>query len=320
MEDTTAGREELGWEDLDHSKFFAYSTCGLMGVRTLLHPLTNCKTRLQVQENQIYTSTLDVFRKTIRSEGFRGLYKGLKVQLVAILPSQVAYIGTLEVTKHYAQKRKFNSYFAHLVSGAMASITSTIISVPIDILSQRQMISGVKYSLSPLSPYPLNYKYSFSNIDAMLSIYIKEGIRGLYRGFGASLLTYTPSSALWWSSYSHCKKRFKNFTDPFFVNRFSLEPAIIVLSGVLASITAGGLTHPLDVARTRLQVQEHSSGFVVAKSLFSMLNWIYRQEGLYKLWTKGLGARITSMSLSSVLLVTSYETVKKIAKKNSCTK
>ena len=29
-----------------------------------------------------------------------------------------------------------------------------------------------------------------------------EGVGGLYRGFGMSILTYTPSSAMWWAAYS----------------------------------------------------------------------------------------------------------------------
>lgn len=28
-----------------------------------------------------------------------------------------------------------------------------------------------------------------------------EGVMGLYRGFGASIVTFVPSSALWWGSY-----------------------------------------------------------------------------------------------------------------------
>ena len=28
-----------------------------------------------------------------------------------------------------------------------------------------------------------------------------EGVLGLYRGFGASIVTFVPSSALWWGSY-----------------------------------------------------------------------------------------------------------------------
>jgi hypothetical protein len=29
-----------------------------------------------------------------------------------------------------------------------------------------------------------------------------NGLRGLYRGFGISILTYAPSNVVWWASYS----------------------------------------------------------------------------------------------------------------------
>ena len=36
-----------------------------------------------------------------------------------------------------------------------------------------------------------------NGIQLAIQILHKEGIRGLYRGFGASIATFVPSSALW---------------------------------------------------------------------------------------------------------------------------
>jgi len=33
-----------------------------------------------------------------------------------------------------------------------------------------------------------------------------DGVRGLYRGFGLSILTYAPSNALWWSTYAVARR------------------------------------------------------------------------------------------------------------------
>ncbi|KAJ7559668.1 hypothetical protein O6H91_04G095500 [Diphasiastrum complanatum] len=43
-------------------------------------------------------------------------------------------------------------------------------------------------------------------IDALGSILRSDGVRGLYRGFGMSVLTYAPSNALWWASYSMAQR------------------------------------------------------------------------------------------------------------------
>ena len=38
--------------------------------------------------------------------------------------------------------------------------------------------------------------------DIARTIYVRDGLRGFYRGYVASLCTYVPSSACWWTFYS----------------------------------------------------------------------------------------------------------------------
>jgi solute carrier family 25, member 44 len=37
--------------------------------------------------------------------------------------------------------------------------------------------------------------------DVINKVVKTEGVRGLYRGFGITMLSQSPASALWWSSY-----------------------------------------------------------------------------------------------------------------------
>jgi hypothetical protein len=137
----------------------------------------------------------------------------------------------------------------NLISGGLASFMSTtigknapvlfrsnsILAVPVDVISQRQMIQGTGYHLS-------NLRYAGAR-DAFRSILKAEGsrlfmeilliclgIQGLYRGYGASILTYTPSSALWWSTYSIYKKQFLFYIP----HNPVLDGLIVIVSGTLA--------------------------------------------------------------------------------------
>lgn len=199
-------------------------------------------------QREVYKNTWDVFVKTLQHEGIRGklstitsnelgLYKGLGVQLFGVLPAQVAYISTLEWTKYAMRRLDTPIIFGNLVSGACASFMSTSIAVPVDVISQRQMIQGTGYHLSSL-----RYDGAW---DAFRSIFRTEGplfalssysyfsgIRGLYRGYGASILTYTPSSAIWWSMYSI----YKNFFLSHIPHNSFLDGGIVAFSGVLACI------------------------------------------------------------------------------------
>lgn len=96
-----------------------------------------------------------------------GLYKGLGVQLFGVLPAQVAYIATLEHTKHVMRKLDAPSILGNLISGALASFMSTSIAVPVDVISQRQMIQGTGYHLSSL--------HYAGALDAFRSILRTEG-------------------------------------------------------------------------------------------------------------------------------------------------
>lgn len=39
------------------------------------------------------------------------------------------------------------------------------------------------------------------SMDIASAIYQKDGFRGYYRGYVASLMAYVPNSALWWTFY-----------------------------------------------------------------------------------------------------------------------
>lgn len=43
-------------------------------------------------------------------------------------------------------------------------------------------------------------------LDVARKILKSEGVRGLYRGFGLSVITYAPSSAVWWASYGSSQR------------------------------------------------------------------------------------------------------------------
>jgi hypothetical protein len=57
-------------------------------------------------------------------------------------------------------------------------------------ISQKLMVQG----------YSGHVRYE-GGIDVARKVIKADGIRGLYRGFGLSVMTYAPSSAVWWASY-----------------------------------------------------------------------------------------------------------------------
>lgn len=64
---------------------------------SVVYPMNLLRTRLQAQGTALhpatYTGIVDVFRKTLQGEGYRGLFKGLTPNLLKVAPSvSISYI------------------------------------------------------------------------------------------------------------------------------------------------------------------------------------------------------------------------------------
>ncbi|RZC51862.1 hypothetical protein C5167_020293 [Papaver somniferum] len=84
---------------------------------------------------------------------------------------------------------------ANAIAGLTAAMAAQLVWTPIDIFSQRLMVQGGIGGSSGINKNP---RYS-GQIDASRKIVRLDGVRGLYRGFGMSTVTYVP---IFWASYS----------------------------------------------------------------------------------------------------------------------
>lgn len=74
-------------------------------------------------------------------------------------------------------------------------------------VSQRLMVQG----------YSGHATYN-GGLDVVRKVLKSDGIRGLYRGFGLSVTTYAPTSAVWWASYGASQR---------FIWRYCIKPQFI---------------------------------------------------------------------------------------------
>ena len=159
----------------------ASSAAGFVS-RVICHPIDTLKARLQAPQ-------LGAPR--------HGLYRGLTAALVGGVPATCMYLTSYELCKKTLSATPVleDSPFAvYFVSGMAAEACSCTIFVPTDVIKERLQVQGAA------SGY--NYRGSW---DALRQILAQEGARGLYRGYGASLLSYGPFSALYFAFYEHLK-------------------------------------------------------------------------------------------------------------------
>ncbi|XP_019193263.1 PREDICTED: solute carrier family 25 member 44-like [Ipomoea nil] len=326
---------DIEWQMLDKSKFFFLGAALFSGVSAALYPVVVLKTRQQVAESRL--SSIATALSVLRHEGIRGLYRGFGTSLMGTIPARALYMASLEVTKSNVGIVTIKLGFpeataaaiANAAAGLSAAMAAQLVWTPIDVVSQRLMVQGT--CAHGTSSSSLKYH---NGIDAFRKILSTDGPRGLYRGFGISILTYAPSNAVWWASYSIAQRLvwssyaygyyiFKKYDEDERVVT-SMDPLIpdsktvMVVQGLSAAI-AGGIsaliTMPLDTIKTRLQVLESDDNGRKGPTVVQTVRNLVR-EGGWAACYRGLGPRWASMSLSATTMITTYEFLKRLSTKN----
>ncbi|GLD96785.1 hypothetical protein PINS_up005468 [Pythium insidiosum] len=297
------GPEQISWDELDKTRYYIFGPTVFLAVRAAVYPSNLVKTRLQVQSkaNPLYAGTFDAFRKIFRQEGPRGLYKGFGASTANVLTGNL-YISIYELArKLFMDHAQIGEKTANFIGGACASLVSQTVVVPLDIVSQRMMISdqGVDRRHSR--------ERARGFVQVTRHVYRTEGLRGFYRGYLPSIATYAPSSAIWWGSYGLLVPCYFDLLSSSQIDPFWKQVTAQALSGGTSGIVTAVITNPMDIVRTKTQVYTQYGAIDTAK-------YILKRDGWRGLLT-GVNARMLAMGPSGVLIISSYEFVKRISRK-----
>lgn len=316
---------EVDWHMLDKSRFFFLGAALFSGVSVALYPIVVLKTRQQVSPSNI--SCFKMSFSIMRYEGLRGFYRGLGTSLMGTIPARALYMGALEVTKSGVAIAAVRSglsdtttlAIASAAAGLSSAMAAQLVWTPVDVVSQRLMVqNGAKIGLT--GDRCDRYR---NGIDAFRKILCSDGPRGLYRGFGISILTYAPSNAVWWASYSVVSRliwaaldSMDSIRENFTSSKSAL--AVQVLSAAAASGVSAVITMPLDTIKTRLQVMDsvEDNGRKRTMTSFQAVRSLVKEGGLRACY-RGLGPRWASMAMSATTMVTTYEFLKRLSAKNA---
>lgn len=122
-----------------------------------------------------FNGLVDVYRKTLKSDGFVGLYRGFMISCVGIVVYRGCYFGFYDTLKPILLGDR-NSLLLSFMLGYTVTITAGLISYPIDTIRRRMMMT---------SGQAVKYKGS---IDCASTIVKSEGFMSLMKGAGANIL------------------------------------------------------------------------------------------------------------------------------------
>lgn len=212
---------------------------------------------------------------------------------------------------HIAADGKSNLSNAHYFgAGAVARVMAATTVLPLTVIKTR-LEYGAGHSLGKAgakaakaiagrggTPPPMVYS---GILDATRSIYATEGFRGLFSGWGVTVLRDAPYSGLYLLGYS----RLKQFLAASALGE-SMPPTVQhFAAGSCAALVATLITHPFDVMRTRKQMVPTGTGS--ATHAFR-LQHILQQEGVFSLG-RGFLPRIAKRAVQTALVWTVYEEI-----------
>jgi len=147
---------------------------------TFVYSLDYCRTRLANDAKtktgtRQYNGMIDVYVKTIKSDGIQGLYRGFVISCVGIVVYRGFYFGLYDSLKPLLLGADAN-LFASFLLGYAVTVSSGLLSYPIDTIRRRMMMT---------SGQAVKYKGS---IDCAMQIMKNEGFMSMMKGAGANIL------------------------------------------------------------------------------------------------------------------------------------
>ncbi|KAL3158335.1 hypothetical protein ABBQ38_010576 [Trebouxia sp. C0009 RCD-2024] len=259
-----------------------------------MYPMDTIKTRMQALGHpgqRLRGSTVPrAIAAVIKREGVAGLYGGVGVTTWAAGPAHALYFATYELAK---QRLGGNDPGHHPVATAVAGSIATIVNdgvmTPSDVVKQRLQVAN--------SPYR-------GMMDCILRVSREEGLSAFFRSYKTTLIMNVPFTAIHFATYESCKKLLALQEDE--------SLAVQLAAGGTAGGVSAAATTPLDVVKTRLQLEGvNSATRYKSTAVKPMLRQIVREEGSRALWS-GLKPRCLFHIPAAAICWGTYESIKSL--------
>lgn len=158
----------------------------LLGAAGVLvgHPFDTVKVHLQTDDpkNPKYKGTLHCMKTIYLLDNFRGLYRGITSPMMGIGIVNAIVFGVYGNVQRLTDNP--NSLFSHFCAGATAGIAQSFVCAPMELAKTQLQLSRQIEN---------NHKFK-GPIDCLTYIHRKDGFKGCFKGFTATVLRDIPGN------------------------------------------------------------------------------------------------------------------------------
>ncbi|GJP71455.1 hypothetical protein CLOP_g2289 [Closterium sp. NIES-67] len=258
----------------------------------------------QAQAQAQYRDEWDCFLRMVREEGPGALYSGLGAQLVGIAPEKAIKLTVNEVLLTLLESTIPGArlWVLEIIAGGGGGFCQVVFTNPVEIVKVRMQArkktttagGGSASSSDSEAEGAVSLAGGASGAVAAeggkqqqqqqggktsWQVVQELGIRGLYSGSSVTLARDVPSTALFFACYAALKQ---------------VMPDQTFVDGCLAAVPAAYLVTPMDVVKTRMQM-EPEEGKEAYANAWVCVKEIVEEEGLGALFKGGI-ARVLRMS------------------------
>jgi len=247
--------------------------CAGMCVDISLHPLDTIKTRLM---------SSDGFWK---SGGMKGTWKGVMPIALGSAPGAAVFFSTYETFKGIFKRANGGQehWTHHSIASSIGELGACTVRVPTVMVANNLQVG------------------KFASVtEACTAIHKSGGLPAFWRGFGTMVIRDIPFAFMQFPIYEGAKSKWAELQGS------PTSATQGACCGSLAGAIAGAATTPLEVAKTRIFIDNSSDGVKKYVGTFSTLSTVAREEGAGALFG-GLAPRVFWITLGGFVFFGAYE-------------
>jgi len=265
--------------------------------KTAVAPIERIKLLLQTQDanakitgDMKYKGIVDCMVRVPKEEGVSAFWRGNLANVIRYFPTQALNFAFKDTYKKifcpYNPRTDFwKFFFGNLASGGAAGATSLMVVYPLD-FARTRLAADVGKSASDRQFNGL--------VDCINKIRRTDGVKGLYQGFGVSVLGIIIYRACYFGGYDTLKRVLFNDGKSSIFYKFLIAQFVTGVSGLVS--------YPLDTVRRRLMMQSGRKDVMYTGTMDCVAK-IIKNEGGKAFFKGALSNVLRGMGASLVLVM-----------------